>query len=92
MIIPDAAAVECMRILADGVYGDKPIVAGESAVGGLAGLLCSVADGESAKALGLDAQSRVLVIGTEGATDPVLYRTIVGRSAEEICACPGRPT
>ena len=32
-------------------------------------------------ALGLDADSRVLVFGSEGATDPELYQRIVGRSA-----------
>ena len=30
-------------------------------------------------ALGLDATSRVLLIGTEGATDPDIWRSIVGR-------------
>jgi diaminopropionate ammonia-lyase len=28
-------------------------------------------------AMGLDANSRVLVIGTEGATDPELYKTLI---------------
>ena len=34
--------------------------------------------------LGLGAASRVLVFGTEGATDPKLYQVIVGRSAEAV--------
>jgi diaminopropionate ammonia-lyase len=29
------------------------------------------------KAMGLDANSRVLVIGTEGATDPELYKALI---------------
>ena len=33
-------------------------------------------------ALKLGAASRVLVFGTEGATDPGLYRELVGRSPE----------
>ena len=36
--IPDAAAVETMRLLARGCGGDRPIVGGESGVAGLAGL------------------------------------------------------
>ena len=36
--------------------------------------------------LGLDRTSRVLLIGTEGATDPAIYREIVGRRPEEIAA------
>ena len=34
--------------------------------------------------LGLDRASRVLVIGTEGATDPAIYRELVGRAPEDI--------
>ncbi len=34
--------------------------------------------------LNLDQQSRILVFGTEGATDAVLYQTIVGRLAEDM--------
>jgi diaminopropionate ammonia-lyase len=34
----------------------------------------------------LDASSVVLVFGTEGATDPAVYREIVGQAAEEIDA------
>ena len=34
--------------------------------------------------LGLDRASRVLVIGTEGATDPAIYRDHVGRAPEEV--------
>ena len=36
------------------------------------------------RTLGLDAASRVLVIGSEGATDPVIYRQTVGRPPEEV--------
>ncbi|MFN4090004.1 MAG: diaminopropionate ammonia-lyase, partial [Alphaproteobacteria bacterium] len=39
MTVTDAAATDCMRLLADGTGADAPIVAGESAVAGLAGLL-----------------------------------------------------
>jgi diaminopropionate ammonia-lyase len=35
-------------------------------------------------ALGLDASSRVLLFGTEGATDPALYEELVGESAERV--------
>ena len=34
--------------------------------------------------LRLDDTSRVMVIGTEGDTDPVFYRHVVGKDAEEI--------
>ena len=86
MKIDDAAAADCMRLLADGRYGDAPLVAGESAVAGLAALLAVAADPDSRRALALDADSRVLLFGTEGATDPDTYRETVGRSAEDVVA------
>lgn len=77
MIISDEAALALMRRLAE----DK-VVAGESAVAGLAGALAARAAG----LFGLDAASRLLVFGSEGATDPALYRQIVGRSHLEVTA------
>jgi diaminopropionate ammonia-lyase len=70
MAVPDESAVDCMRVLA---RRRPPVVAGESAVAGLAGLLLAGRDPLSRAMLGLDAQSRVLLFGTEGATDPELY-------------------
>jgi diaminopropionate ammonia-lyase len=72
MAIPDAAAVATMRRLAA-----QGIVAGESGVAGLAGLLLAAADPAARSALGLDAASRVLAFSTEGATDPALYAELV---------------
>jgi diaminopropionate ammonia-lyase len=73
MAVPDSAAVDCMRLLAG-----LGIVAGESGVAGLAGLLLAAADPAASEALGLDDESRVLLFSTEGATDPVLYAELVG--------------
>lgn len=86
LAIPDEAALECMRLLARGGEGDPPLVAGESAVAGLGGLLLACRDPQARALLRLDANSRVLLIGSEGATDPELYARIVGRSAEQVAA------
>lgn len=67
-----------MRLLARGDGGTPPIVAGESAVPGLAVLLAASRQEALRNALELDADSRVLVLGTEGATDPSIYRELVG--------------
>ena len=86
MTVTDAAAAEAMRVLADSPFGDDPIVAGESAVAGLAGLALAAADAAARKRLLLNEESIVLLFGTEGATDPDVYRQIVGRGADEVRA------
>jgi len=73
MAIPDDAAVQAMRLLAD-----HAVVSGESGAAGLAGLLLAADDGAARAALRLDADSRVLLFSTEGATDPALYARLVG--------------
>ena len=84
MTVPDHAAEATMRVLAEGANGDRPLVAGESGVAGLAGAIAiSQVDAFCTK-LGLDRTSRVLAFGTEGATDPGLYESIVGKSAEMV--------
>jgi diaminopropionate ammonia-lyase len=79
MAIPDEAAADAMRCLAD-----LGVAAGESGVAGLAGLLAAAADPDARRALRLDAGSRVLCYGTEGATDREVYRRIVGRWPEAV--------
>jgi diaminopropionate ammonia-lyase len=82
MLVNDADARDMMRRLARDA--GTPIVAGESAVAGLAALLAAACDPEQAERLKLDRNSRILVFGTEGATDPALYAKIVGHSAEKV--------
>jgi diaminopropionate ammonia-lyase len=74
--IPDERARAGMRALA----GDG-IVAGETGAAGAGGLidLCAAPDAAPLRAaLGLGPTSRVLLLCTEGATDPAAYRQIVG--------------
>jgi len=82
--IPDVAAVDAMRLLASPQPGDPVIVAGESAVAGLAALLLMVQDPTACTKLGLTPDSRVLFFGSEGDTDPALYQQLVGRSASQV--------
>lgn len=84
MTITDTHAADLMRRLATPTGTDAAIVAGESAVAGLAGALAARATPALAQTLGLDQRSRILVFGSEGATDPVLYERIVGRPPADI--------
>ncbi|MGL4286889.1 MAG: diaminopropionate ammonia-lyase [Phreatobacter sp.] len=77
--IPDERAAEAMRTMAG--FG---VAAGESGVAGLAGFLAVARDPAARTALKLDATSRVLCFGTEGATDPEIYRALVGRDAQAV--------
>jgi diaminopropionate ammonia-lyase len=89
MTIPDAEGIAAMRLQADEAQVGQRIVAGESAGAGLAGFLAAAADPVARGALGLSAASRVLVIGTEGATDPAAYAALVGRAP--VLAVGGQP-
>ncbi|AFZ69434.1 diaminopropionate ammonia-lyase [Deinococcus peraridilitoris] len=79
LAVPDERAREAMRLLArDG------IVSGESGAAGLAGfieLFTGAGREERRERLGLTADSALLVISTEGATDPVGYARVVGQVA-----------
>ena len=57
-------------------YNTPRITAGESAVAGLALLLMAGTQPALYKKLGLSKTSKVLIFGTEGATDPKIYRQL----------------
>lgn len=86
LLIDDEEAIEAMRSFATGTGGDVPIVSGESGAAGLAGLARLMREPGLARAAGLDANSRVLLINTEGATAPGVYAELVGVSAETVAA------
>jgi diaminopropionate ammonia-lyase len=66
--VPDAPVGPAMRALKA-----RGIEAGESAVAGWIALESLLATPGDAARLGLGPESRILIFGTEGATDPALY-------------------
>ncbi|HPE61554.1 MAG TPA: diaminopropionate ammonia-lyase [Thiolinea sp.] len=84
-LIEDRDAIDSMKQLAHGAYGDTPVVGGESGVAGLA-LLNRLARQNQLAALGLNQGSSVLILNTEGATAPVLFKELTGLTAEAIIA------
>lgn len=79
--IPEEASARTLRRLARPTGSDPALEIGESGVAGLAGLIGALDEPEIVKALKLDETSRILVIGTEGATDPELYRQLLAGEA-----------
>lgn len=86
MTLHDDEALLAMRRLAAGSERDIPLASGESAVAGLAALQRLAKAPQQAAELGLDKDSRVLLISTEGATAPGVYAELVGESAESVLA------
>ncbi len=77
---PDWASAKGMRMLAAPVKGDPAVTSGESGAVGMGVVNALMTDPDYAELkekLGLDAYSNVLLISTEGDTDPVKYREIV---------------
>ena len=76
LAVPDGCIGEATRLLAQVGIG-----AGESGAAGLAAMTAVSADahlGQAREALGLGGDSRVLLLCTEGATDPDGYRRLIG--------------
>ncbi len=84
MRIDDEVVPAAMRLLAQAPYGDQPVVGGESGVAGLAGFLAAAGDRQAREKLGLNAESRVLLFGSEGDTDPLTYSGYVGQTGAEV--------
>jgi diaminopropionate ammonia-lyase len=84
--LDDRYALEGMRLFATPSSGDPVIVSGETGAAGLAALLAAQNYPALRELLGLDASSRVLLLGSEGDTDPDIYKSITGRTADEVRA------
>lgn len=84
MTVEDQHVAPAMRRLAQGSERDTPILAGESGVAGLIALQALLENPARAQEVGLEHSSRVLLISTEGATAPELYRELVGEAPETV--------
>lgn len=82
--VTDSVAVDGMLALAEGKYGDIPVVCGESSAANMGVLLEAGSDKSLRERLGLDGRSQCLVFSLEGATDPKIYKDLVGKSPEDV--------
>ena len=76
MTIDDERAKEAMCLLAN-----EGVVSGETGAAGLGGLIEIMSHDKMKNMVDLSAASRVLLISTEGATDPDSYEATTGRSS-----------
>ncbi len=75
--IPECLVAPTVRLLANGVEGDIPVEVGESAVAGLCAVIAAAKQPVLKQDLHLDTNARVIVIGSEGVTDPNIYAQII---------------
>lgn len=75
--LPEKYVACAMRVMAKGESDDPCVEAGESAVAGVGMLLALAGDDVARDALCLNDASSVLLLGTEGATDPELYEKLI---------------
>lgn len=75
--IPENIVGPMVRILANGACGDGPLEAGESGVAGLCAVVAVANQPALQRNLRLDAKSCIVVIGSEGTTDPNVYAQII---------------
>ena len=77
---PDYVSARAMRILANPLKGDPKVISGESGAVGL-GVLSLILEEDSLKEiadkLNINKDSKILIISTEGDTDPENYKRIV---------------
>ena len=76
--IDDAGVAPMVRWLASPSDGKRPsVIGGECSASGLIALLAIQQDPALAHKMGIDSESRILVIGTEGNTDAEMYDSII---------------
>ena len=85
--VPDYVAAKGMRMYATPLQGDPFIISGESGavtLGAFASIMQEEGLHELKTKLGLDENSQVLFVNTEGNTDPVHFRQIIWEGANPV--------
>ncbi|MEL6520865.1 MAG: diaminopropionate ammonia-lyase [Pseudomonadota bacterium] len=77
MTISETLVAPAVQMLANGQSEGCRIEVGESAVAGLIGLICGATCPSLRDEMKLHSESRVMIIGSEGVTDPSLFQAIM---------------
>jgi diaminopropionate ammonia-lyase len=83
LTIPDAAAINALRALAMGLYGDASIEIGETGVAAPAGALLAATHLDLRHQLGIGPDSRILSLACEGVTDRGIFSALVENVAQK---------
>ena len=86
MTIPDAAALEVLRAVNAGSYGDPPIAIGETGIAAMAGLVLASQSSFIRTELELNEDSNIVVIACEGVIDQDLLDELLDDSKREMGA------
>jgi diaminopropionate ammonia-lyase len=85
--VPDYVAAKGMRMYATPLKGDPFIVSGESGavtLGALSAILTENGVDELKSFLEIDEDSQILLINTEGNTDPIQFRQIIWEGSNPV--------
>ena len=75
--LPDDDIAKTMKLLGNGSFSDKKIIAGENSAPGVISLITSCEDEKIKEKLGLNRDSNILLIGCEGDTDEMMYQKLI---------------
>ncbi|MGE0238126.1 MAG: pyridoxal-phosphate dependent enzyme [Parvibaculaceae bacterium] len=88
LAISDDWAVDILRALATGAFGDPAVEMGETGVAAVAGLIAAARDPGRRAELGIDAASRLMAIVCEGVTDRAVFDNLIGDARTRQPAVP----
>ena len=77
--LPDDNIAKTMKLLGNGNFSNKKIVAGENSAPGVISLIASCEDEEIKKKMKLNKDSNILLIGCEGDTDQEMYQKLINQ-------------
>ena len=77
--LPDDDIARTMRLLGNGSFSNKKIVAGENSAPGVISLIASCEDEKIKEKIKLNKNSNILVIGCEGDTDQEMYQKLINQ-------------
>ena len=75
--LPDDDIAKTMKLLGNGNFSNKKIIAGENSAPGVISLIASCEDEKIKDKLGLNINSNILLIGCEGDTDQAMYQKLI---------------